>query len=314
MAASGFEGLESGKEVVGVIGKGGEGVEVGGLVVGDVSGVVREQIKGGERLDEFEKSGVAEGGAVDWSAEVGDECGACLSGFFGVISGSFSEGGGDGVSGVGQFLQEPESSEGGRASEEDLHDSATRYERLGGMSEDDSLNLQMPFGVEVAMVSVFVGDDSWGERPLDGERGVVVSDASLVRRGIELIDEVEGFRLVDKGDVAVGETFRYVKHPAVFGGEFSAKGLAEGRGFLSDVEYDIKESAADAADEFGFGVGGELIVHAAERAFLDVVGFVGLDEVGGEAVSGEFVGAERAGEVTAVVAADFEVNDKRALK
>jgi len=76
---------------------------------------------------------------------------------------------------------------------------------------------QVNSGVEVRVFEVFVGDDGGFEGPAEGEFGVVVTEAALVLRRIELGGEVEGFGVVGEREQAGGAAGGDIEGGAVFG-------------------------------------------------------------------------------------------------
>ena len=100
----------------------------------------------------------------------------------------------------------------------------------------------------------------------------------------------------------MGEALGHVHHPAVLGRQLGAEALAEGGRALAQVEDHVVERPADAADELGLGLGGELVVHAAQRPFLGAERVVDLDELGRPAHGRRIPLAEGPGEEAAVVA------------
>ena len=124
----------------------------------------------------------------------------------------------------------------------------------------------MPGRIEVAIAAVLVRDHGRLAWPRDGESRVVPADAALAFRCIELVDEVERLGIVGQREKAVGEALGHVHHPAVLGRQLGTEALAEGRRALPQVEDRVVERPADAADDLGLGLGGKLVVHAAQRS------------------------------------------------
>ena len=104
--------------------QGRDGVEVGALVVGDVGGVVAEEVPA-SLADQGEESLVAERAAVDRPAGLGGQGHPLASDLVGVLVGPPAEDGRDLMAGGGQLADEPEPGERTPAGEEDLHDASS---------------------------------------------------------------------------------------------------------------------------------------------------------------------------------------------
>src|SRR5260221_718513 len=99
--------------------------------------------------------------------------------------------------------------------------------------------------------------------PVDAEVGVVPEDAAVaggVVEGGALVDEVG---LGGEGAEAVGEAVRDPEDELVLVRQLLGVPLAEGGGATADVDGDVEEGAAGAADELPLRVG-LLVVQAAD--------------------------------------------------
>ena len=96
----------------------------------------------------------------------------------------------------------------------------------------------------------------------------------------------------------MGEPFRNVDRALVVLVEFDRYMIKIGRTFGTQVDDDVDDCAARAADELGFGRGRELEMHAAQRSLRDIVGDIGLRDHRLEPVGRKLVLAEAAGEET----------------
>jgi hypothetical protein len=77
--------------------------------------------------------------------------------------------------------------------------------------------------------------------------------------------------------------------------------LQKGGGALADIDRDIVDCTSDTFNDFDFGMGGVLKVHAAQGALLNVLGMVDLDDRFRMANLAEFALCEDFGEKTAVI-------------
>ena len=123
------------------------------------------------------------------------------------------------------------------------------------------------------------------DAPVDGEVGVVPEDAAVAGLVPEGGAFVEHFGVVAEDAEAVGEAGGDPEHVAVLGGELGAGPLAEGGGAAADVDGDVEDGAAGAADELSLRLL-ELVVQAADDASARVR-MVVLGERLGEAVLAE---------------------------
>lgn len=114
------------------------------------------------------------------------------------------------------------------------------------------------------MSEVAVAYDRIGDLPVEAE--AVVSDAGVVGRlvhGGGLVNH-DGIRF--QTEKSVGKAGGDVKDVPVFGAELHGGALSMGGGCLAEVQDDILHAAADAVDQFGVVMRGQLEVHAAEDA------------------------------------------------
>ena len=86
---------------------------------------------------------------------------------------------------------------------------------------------EVPRRVEVAVVTVFVGNHDRLSRPMDGESRVVPAYAALAFRGVKLIDQVEGLGVVGQSDKSVRKALGDVHHAAVFSRQVGTEALAK---------------------------------------------------------------------------------------
>ena len=99
---------------------GADGVEVGALVVGDVGGVVAEEVEA-PFPNQLQERVVAEGAAVNGTADLRQQRGPMAADLVGVVGGLAAEDGRHLVAGRRQLADEPRSRERAAAREEDFH-------------------------------------------------------------------------------------------------------------------------------------------------------------------------------------------------
>ena len=87
-------------------------------------------------------------------------------------------------------------------------------------------------------------------------------------RAIEFVDQIKGFSIIGQGEKAVREPFGNIHHAAILGGELCTETLTESRRTRTQIEYGVIKGTADTANDFGFSLRVELIVHAAQCAAL----------------------------------------------
>src|SRR5215211_717387 len=164
---------------------------------------------------------------------------------------------------------------------------------------------------EVGPVAVLLGQERVvGLGPLDRERRVVPAHAALGAGRVVLGHLVEDLGIRGERLVAVREAFRYEQRAPVVGGELDSQPLLVGLRVATQVDDDVVDRAARAANELRLGVGGTLEVHAAQRPLPRVERDVRLHDLIGEAVVGELVRAPRAREEPTRVLAPFEVDEE----
>ena len=217
MAAGGLEGLEYTRQVVGVVREGGDRVEVGALVVGDICGVMAKKVPASLR-DQGEEPVVAERAAVDRPADLHGHGYAQPADFIGVLVGISPEDSRDLMASGGQLLDEPRSREGAPTCEQDFHNDSAR------LNTDQR---QMPCRIKVTIVAVFLRDHSWLTWPHYCESRLIPADAPLVFRCVEFIDKVKRLGVVGQREKPVCEALGYVHHATVFGRQLGAKALAK---------------------------------------------------------------------------------------
>jgi hypothetical protein len=141
-----------------------------------------------------------------------------------------------------------------------------------------------------------------GQAPVDGQLRVVPEEAAvagLVPEGGAFVEDLGVF--AEDGE-AVGELRGDPEHVVVVCRQLGGRPFAEGGGAAADVDGDVEDAAAGAADELSLGLL-ELVVEAAHDP-TGGVGVVVLREGVGEAVGAVGVGVERFHEPPAGVAAD----------
>ena len=136
-------------------------------------------------------------------------------------------------------------------------------------------------------------------RPCDAEGRVVVAQAALGAGGVGIGDEVGRLGVVLERQVAVGEALGHVEHPAVLRGELEALPPAAGGRVGAQVDDGVEERAAGAAHHLHLGVGAFWKCMPRSVPACGVGRGVLLHEAGGEAVGGELLLAEGAGEPAA---------------
>src|SRR5690606_4744405 len=139
---------------------------------------------------------------------------------------------------------------------------------------------RLPDRLEARLRPVLLGDDGDGPRPVDAGGRVVVADAALVPRRVELADLVGALRAVGEGDEAVGEHLGDVQSQAVLGREVVREVLQVRGRVLAQVDDHVVDRAGRAAYELRLGGRRQLVVHAAQRAGDVVVGHVRLYDGG----------------------------------
>src|SRR5215470_18179520 len=162
--------------------------------------------------------------------------------------------------------------------------------------------------------AVLVRDLGDGKRPFQTKLGIVVKEAPLAVRRVELPDLVARLGRVFEDLVPVREALGDVERALVGGVELDGHVLEEGGALRAEVDDDVEDRAPGGPDELGLRLGRELEVHPAHRAPLDVERDVGLRDGRLQPVSGELVLAEGAREVPAAVLAALDVDDERALE
>src|SRR5262245_43363635 len=123
---------------------------------------------------------------------------------------------------------------------------------------------------------VLLGDHRHGQRPGQVESRIVVAQTPLGAGGVELADLVAGLGGVPEDLVPVGEPLRDVERPAVVLVQLDRDVLEVGGALGPEVDDDVEDRPARAADELRLGGGRELEVHPAQRPLLLVEGDVGL--------------------------------------
>ena len=159
---------------------------------------------------------------------------------------------------------------------------------------------------------VLLRDHRDGQRPFESEPRVVVGEPAFGLGGVELAHLVARLRLVDEGLVAVREPLRHVQRAAVVLVQLDARCSEVCRALGPQVDDDVDDRAARAADDLRLGLRRILEMHAAQRARRRVEGDVRLGDHGLEPVIGELVLAERAREVAARVLPALQVDHEGA--
>src|SRR5262249_6987833 len=112
---------------------------------------------------------------------------------------------------------------------------------------------------------------TWGnhrhrERPLDRQARIVVQEAALRLGVVRSAHLVRNLSPILKNLVAVSETLRNVQRAPVFVVETDGVALEEGRRLRAEVDDDVEDRAARAADELHLRVRRELKMHASDRS------------------------------------------------
>src|SRR6266508_1338270 len=150
-----------------------------------------------------------------------------------------------------------------------------------------------------------------GQRPLEPEARIVVAQAALGVRGVELTDLVARFGGVLEDLVTVGEALRHVDGPVIVGGQLDRHVPQVGRAVWAEVDDDVDDRPARAAHELRLGSGRVLEMHPAHRAPTDVEREVGLGDRHLEAVISELLLAKGTGKESPVVLASLEFDHER---
>ena len=139
-------------------------------------------------------------------------------------------------------------------------------------------NSNMPSRVEVAEILVLFGDHNWLIRPLDPEFRIIPANAALAFWGVEFINQVKCLCIIGQGDKSVRKALGYIHHAAVFSRQVGTKAMAERFRVRSQIDNHVVECATDTSDKLRLSFGGDLIVHAAQRALSDAKRVISLDE------------------------------------
>ena|SRR6266508_605258 len=145
---------------------------------------------------------------------------------------------------------------------------------------------------------VFLRNYRHRERPLEAEARIVVHEAALIVRRVELADLIACLRVVVQRLITVRETLWHVEGAAVLLVQLDSNILEVGRAFRAQIYNDVENRAACATHQLRLRCWGELEMHPPQRALLKVVGYICLRDTRLESMGGEFFLAKGACEKT----------------
>src|SRR5436190_10271777 len=146
--------------------------------------------------------------------------------------------------------------------------------------------------------------------PGNTEGPVVPAEPACCRGFVELRHLVRHLAVVFEGHETVCESLGDVKSAPRCSVELDAEMAHVGGRRRPQINDDIPNSPPGAADQFGFGVGFGLPMHAPQRPAVAIVGNVALRELGVESHPSELASTPRAREEAALVLAPLDVYDE----
>src|SRR5262245_32439603 len=94
--------------------------------------------------------------------------------------------------------------------------------------------------------------DPVDHRPCDGEPRIVTAYSPFRGGRIELGDQIEDFAVVGQRLIAVRKPLRDVELAAIDGAQLDSEPLTKGDGIGTEVDDDIPNGPANAANDLGF--------------------------------------------------------------
>src|ERR1051326_1066537 len=153
-----------------------------------------------------------------------------------------------------------------------------------------------------------------GQRPFDRNRRIIPTQPARKLRHIKFRHLVEHFRIVRETLKAVSKAAQNIQHPAILTGKLEAFPFAERWRIRADIHGHIEDRPSRATDQLDLRLRFGLKVHAANHAAFFREGEIALRPARCEAMSGELVVAISSSQKTALIFAQFQLNEPKAFE
>src|SRR5262249_47101768 len=134
-----------------------------------------------------------------------------------------------------------------------------------------AVNFPSPFHhswPKIRVVTIFIGDHSNLERPLNAKSRIVPSQSPRMSRSIEFGHLIEYFRVLIESEKTMSEPLGDVQHSPILRRKLCGQPLSEGGTVGTQINNYVVNGSHRATDQFRFFGGDGLIMHPTERRFL----------------------------------------------
>lgn len=159
-------------------------------------------------------------------------------------------------------------------------------------------------------ICVFLGNLRDGQGPVDLEGRIVITKATLARRGVEFSDHIVDFSVVSERLVADRKHPRNIKCPAIFRRELKLDMFEIGWRVLPKVNYRVENRTSRASNILRLQGGSYLEVHPSKGALHMIKGHVALAPDGIKAMRFEFARTEGASKKTPMILSTFNIDEE----